>query len=246
MARMSRLYSDDPILREQEAASYRVFHKKVHISHKWRKEWDDLLGDRHMDTGLDWPDSLLSLLETRQWPKYTFGNANALCLVVLHRPGGTESRLEEDTFISPNLPVLGGIPHAHNMFWWDPRYNGSRTYRGLHHYLEPAFSRLENPWSQVMTTCLNPKHGRPGEVDLQANLLAVKKGGSLDYLVELCQPRLVLLCGVPVHDAVARGGWNAPPNVELLKCDHPSYPFWDPWSRDGDKVKDTIERVLFS
>ena len=243
MARMSRLYSDNPIVREQEAAKYRVFHKDLPIPPKWRKEWDDLLGGRKVNTGLDWPDSVLSLLRTRKWPEYTFGTANASCLVVLHRPGGTEARLEEDTFISPELPVLGGIPHAHNAFWWDPRYNGSPTYRSMHRYMEPAFSRLNNPWSQVMTTCLNPKHGRPGEVDLRANLRAVKKGGLLDFLVELCQPRLVLLCGRPVREAVARGHWNAPANVEVLKCDHPSHQHW---SRSGGKVGDTIERVLFS
>lgn len=242
MSYMNRLYSDDPIVREEQATKYRVFHKKVHIPCKWRKEWDDLLGDRNVNTGLAWPDSLRSMIRSRKWPEYTFGTANASCLVVLHRPGSKDGNPVKDDFISPDLPVLGGIPHAHNAFWY-PKHNDSQTWKGLHRYLKPAFSRLENPWSQVMTTCLNPKHGRPGEVDLQANIRAVKKGGSLDYLVELCQPRLVLLCGGPVHDAVARGGWGAPPGVEVRKCDHPSYQHW---SRSGGKVKDTIERVLFS
>ena len=247
MSNMSRrLYSDDPIMREKEAARYRVFHKKVQIRRKWRKEWNELLGDRNVNAGLAWPDSPKRLLRTRKWPEYTFGTANASCLVVLHRPSGTEERLKEDTFIAPDLPVLGGIPHAHNAFWY-PKHNRSPTYMGLHSYLVPAFSRLENPWSQVMTTCLNPKHGTTEQVDREANLRAVEKGGLLDFLVELCQPRLVLLCGGHVHDAVARGEWNAPPNVEVLKCYHPSARRREPyWSRNVDKVKDSIEGVLFS
>lgn len=244
MSKMSRLYSDDPAVREKEAAKYRVFHKKVRIPRKWRKEWDELLGDRNVNAGSAWPDSLKRLLRTRKWPEYTFGTANASCLVVLHRPGDPKANSVEDTFISPNLPVLGGIPHAHNAFWY-PNYNTNPTYSSLHRYIKPTFARLDNPWSQVMTTNLTPIPAPTGRVDAEANLNAVNSG-QLDFLVSLCQPRIILLCGGKVHEAVARGNWNAPLNVEVLKCDHPSYPYWDPWSRDGDKVKDIIERVLFS
>ena len=91
-----------------------------------------------------------------------------------------------------------------------------------------------------MTTCLTPTHGVTGQVDSQTNLRSVE-GGLLDFMVSLCQPRLVLLCGGAVHKAAA--SWKAPQNVEVLECDHPSFQHW---SRDGAKVKDTIERVLFS
>ena len=236
---MDRLYSDHSIVREREARKYRVFHENVSIPSKWRGHWRELLDGRDLNSGLDWPDNLLSLLKTRKWPEYSFGSANASCLVVLHRPGDTSANTVEDTFISPDLPVLGGIPHAHNVFWY-PRYNTKPTYGSLHRYLVPAFAQLKNPWSQVMTTCLTTSPAPTGQVDAQSNLHAVNSG-LLDFMVKLCQPRIILLCGDDVQKAVA--SWSRPPSVEVLECDHPAYQHW---SRDGAKVKDTIEKVLFS
>ena len=70
-----------------------------------------MLDGRDLESGRDWPEQLLGLLKTRKWPEYTFGTANASCLVVLHRPGDASvNKVSGDTFISPDLPVLGGIP----------------------------------------------------------------------------------------------------------------------------------------
>ena len=66
----------------------------------------ELLDGRDLNSGLDWPDNLLSLLKTRKWPEYSFGSANASCLVVLHRPGDTSANTVEDTFISPTYRYL--------------------------------------------------------------------------------------------------------------------------------------------
>ncbi len=43
---MDKLYSDDPVVREAEAARYRIFHKKVNIPTKWRRYWKELLDGR--------------------------------------------------------------------------------------------------------------------------------------------------------------------------------------------------------
>ena len=235
---MNKLYSDDPIVREEEAAKYRVFHKKVRISSKWRNDWRELLGERDVNSGMDWPKDLLRLMKSRKWPEFSFGTANASCLVVMHRPGDPNVNLVEDKFVAPGLPVLGGIPHAHNEFWY-PRYSTSQTYRSLHRYLKLAFSRLKNPWSQVMTTNLTTIPASTGQTDSQANLRAVNNG-LLDFMVTLCQPRVILLCGGEVHKAAA--SWNPPSHAEVVECTHPSYQHW---SGVGDRVKDTIESVLF-
>ena len=234
---MDNLYSDDPIVREEEAAKYRTFHKEVVIPGKWKKYWDRLLDGRDVSGGLTWPKDLQLLVRSRKWPEFTFGSANASCLVVMHRPGITGSR---DLLISPTLPVLGGIPHAHNAFYYPNEDRVSPTWGALHRYLEAAFARLKHPWSQVMTTNLTTTLAGTGQVDSKANLRAVN-GGLLDFLTSLCQPRLVLLCGGEVRKAAAK--WSPPPHVEVLECDHPSYQYW---SRDGARVQKTIEKVLFS
>ena len=236
---MDRLYSSNPIVREKEAAKYRVFHKNVSIPSRWKGTWNSLLDGRGIKDGENWPDSLAEMLRTRKWPEYTFGTANASCLVVLHRPGDTSANSVEETFIAPNLPVLGGIPHPHNVFWY-PNYNKKPTWGSLHRYLAPAFTRLKNPWSQVMTTNLTTTHARTGVVDSQASLQAVNSG-LLKFIVDLCQPRVVLLCGGAVQKAAAN--WNPPPSVEVVECMHPSFQHW---SKDGPRVKRTIEKVLFS
>ena len=234
---MDRLYSDDPIVREEEAAKYQVFHKEVVIPAKWKKYWNRLLDGREVSDGLTWPKDLQLLMRRREWPEFTFGSANASCLVVMHRPGITGSR---DLLISPTLPVLGGIPHAHNAFYYPNEDGRSKTYLSLHRYLRPAFARLKNPWSQVMTTNLTTTLASTGQVDSKANLRTVNDG-LLDFLTSLCQPRLVLLCGGAVQNAAAK--WSPPPHIQVLECDHPVY---QSWSRDGARVQKTIERVLFS
>ena len=236
---MDRLYSDDPVVREEEAAKYRVFHKNVSIPSKWENAWKSLLDGRDVKDGENWPESLLNTLETRKWPEYTFGTANALCLVVLNRPGDPGANTVEETFIPPNLPVLGGIPHPHNAFWY-PNYNKKPTWGSLHRYLVPAFAKLKHPWSQVMTTCLTMTPAPTGVTDSQANLHSVN-GGLLQFMTDLCQPRVVLLCGKPVQRAAVK--WSPSPSTAVVECDHPSYQHW---SGDGPRVQATIERILFS
>ncbi len=235
---MDRLYSDDPAVRERDAAKYRVFHKKVSIPSRWKGDWNCLLNSRDANDGLKWPESLLRILRTRKWPEYTFGTANASCLVVLNRPGDPSANSVEETFIPPNLPVLGGIPHPHNAFWY-PSYNNKPTWGSLHRYLVPAFARLKHPWSQVMTTNLTTTPARTGTTDSWANLRAVNSG-LLQFLVNLCQPRVVLLCGDPVQKAAVN--WSPPASVEVVRCQHPSYQHW---SGDGPRVQATIKKILF-
>lgn len=241
---MDKLYSDDPVVREAEAARYHIFHKKVNIPTKWRRYWKELLDGRDLESGHDWPEQLLGLLKTRKWPEYTFGTANASCLVVLHRPGDASvNKVSGDTFISPDLPVLGGIPHAHNALWY-PKCSKSQTWRSLHCYLVPAFARLNHPWSQVMTTNLTTTPARTGITDSQANLRTVNSR-LLDFIINLCQPRLILLCGNPVQKATAN--WSPPPRIEVIECKHPSRGLWDrDGGMEGRRIRDTIKKVLFS
>ena len=234
------LYSPDPAEREAEAKKYRVFHRKdVKIPRKWRRDWDELLQGRGIKEGRPWPDSLLRLMRSREWPEYTFGTANASCLVVLHRPGNTGRNKVDDTYIEPELPVLGGIPHAHNSFWYD-RYNTGQTWRSLHRYLPRAFEGLENPWSQIMTTNLTTTLARRGQVDAQSNLQAVN-GGLLDFLVELCMPRIILLCGGEVQKAARN--WRPSQGIRIHKCHHPSYQSWG--AGEGLRVHQAIRKSLY-
>lgn len=235
---MDRLYSPNPAEREAEAKKYRAFHKNVRIPRKWRSDWDDLLQDRGLKEGRPWPASLLKLMRSRKWPEYTFGTANASCLVVLHRPGNTSRNKVQETYIEPALPVLGGIPHAHNAFWFD-RYNTGQTWRSLHRYLPPAFSGLENPWSQIMTTNLTTTLASTGQVDARRNLQAVNSG-LLEFLVELCKPRIILLCGGDVQKATRN--WTQPQDIQVLSCYHPTFQHW---SGEGDRVQKKIKEVLF-
>ena len=235
---MNILYSNDPVVREAEAARYRVFHKKVNIPTKWRNDWKGILGSKDVNGGLAWPSNLLELMKSRKWPKYTFGTANASCLVVLNRPGDPSANDVEETFISPNLPVLGGIPHPHNALWY-PKYNRKPTWGSLHRYLNSAFSKLRHPWSQVMTTNLTTTPARTGTTDSWANLRAVNSG-LLQFLVSLCQPRVVLLCGGAVQEAAIN--WSPPNGIEVVTCTHPSFQHW---SGDGPRVQATIKKILF-
>lgn len=235
---MDRLYSPNPAEREAEAKKYRVFHKNVGIPRKWKCDWDKLLQGRNAKEGRPWPDSLLKLMRSRRWSEYTFGTANASCLVVLHRPGNSDVNKVEDTHIQPALPVLGGIPHAHNAFWYDG-YSKSQTWKSLHKYLPDAFKGLTNPWSQIMTTNLTTTLASMGEVNAISNLQAVNNG-LLDFLVELCKPRVILLCGGDVQKATRK--WSQPQSIEVIPCKHPSFQHW---SGEGDRVQGVIREALY-
>ena len=237
------LYSPDPAEREAEAKKYRVFHRKdVKIPCRWRRDWDNLLRGKDIEEGLPWPDNLLTLVASRDWPEYTFGTANASCLVVLHMPGASGMK-KEDTYIAPILPVLGWIPHAHNRLW--SRYNSSQTWKSLYGYLTHAFDglRLKDPWSQVMTTCINPKPGRPGDVDRKQNRQAFERDDLIDFLVELCQPRIILLCGTHVRNAALN--WKRPHDVRIFCCHHPSARGDKSWDAgEGGRVQQAIRKSL--
>ena len=237
------LYSPDPAEREAEAKKYRVFHRKdVKMPPKWRNDWDELLQGRGIKEGRPWPDSLLRLMRSRKWPKFTFGTANASCLVVLHRPGpkGTNT----SSHIKPRLPVLGGISHAHNALWCKHLKNrpggGNPTWEAMHNYLPDAFGMLEDRWSQIMTTCLNPKPGKSGKVDRVRNRQAIEDG-LLDFLVELCKPRIILLCGGAVQDAARI--WTPPQDIRIHRCYHPSYQRWG--AGEGLGAQQAIRKSLY-
>ena len=240
---MNALYSPDPAEREAEAKKYRVFHRKyVKIPHKWRNDGDELLQGRGIEEGRLWPDSLLRVMRRRPWPEYTFSTANASCLVVLHRPGDPGENEMQDMYIEPALPVLGGISHAHNAFWY--RYSTKRgdnkTWPAMHKYLPDAFTVLDDSWTQIMTTCLTTTPAKAGQVDVENNLRAVNSG-LLDFLVELCMPRIILLCGGEVQKAARN--WTPPKGIRIHKCHHPSYQSWG--AGEGLRVQQAIRKSLF-
>ena len=240
---MDKQYSQNPAEREAEAKKYRVFHKDVRIPRKWKNDWDELLQGRNIKEGHPWPDSLLKLMRNRKWPEYTFGTANASCLVVLHRPGKADVNKVKDTYIQPTLPVLGGIPHTHNVFWYG-RYSKSQTWGALHRYLPSAFKGLKNPWSQVMTTNLTTTLASTGEINARSNLQAINNG-TLDFLVELCQPRIILLCGKPVQNAASL--WKPTQATQILPCYHPSARAKQSWGAgEGERVQQAVREVLYA
>ena len=247
---MEDLFSDDARLREKIAGQYKEFAGKTRIPSKFRSDWRQLLGDRDIDAGLEWPEELAKLAHISQWPEYAFGTANAACLLVMHRPGlddGVEKveDLERTLFIEPRFPVLGGIPHAHITLFWErylrrekPKGN---TWRNIYKYLKPAFGDLNNPWSQLMTCNLNPRHGHYGEVDDDANIQGLR---ILNHVVALCQPKLILLCGGYVHKATS--SWNTSLETHIVKVAHPSA--WDRHNMNlpgGCETAGIIQQTLF-
>ena len=247
---MKDLFSDDVRSREKAAAQYRVFAEKVRIPRKFRIDWQQLLGSRNTNDGLEWPEQLAKGARKTQWPEYAFGTANAACLLVMHRPGlekGAEKveDLNRVLFIEPIFPVLGGIPHAHNALFWEQylRYEkpSDKTWRRIHEYLKPAFDGLENPWSQLMTCNINTQHSSYGEVDDASNLQGLD---ILDHISLLCQPKIVLLCGGDVHTATRY--WEPSLDTNIENVAHPSM-----WHRksmnlpNGDETADIVRHTLF-
>ncbi len=232
------LFSSDPKSRERTASSYRVFAQSARIPKQFREDWKELLGDRRMEEGLAWPEELARLAHRRRWPKYAFGTANASCLLVMHRPGLGESEhnvesLDRVLFIKPRVPVLGGIPHAHNAVF-PGRYNTNPTWAQIHKYLKPAFRGLRHPWSQLMTCNINPEHGHYGETDGSENLRGLPL---LDHVVSLCRPKVVLLCGGDVHKATET--WSV--DAEVLRVAHPSW-----WQRTSMNLPNGVETAAMA
>ena len=161
----------------------------------------------------------------------------------MHRPGLNKGEnaesLDRVLFIKPRIPILGGIPHAHNELYRE-LHGTSRdaTWRYIHRYLRPAFCGLKNPSSQLMTCNLNIEHGSYGITDPATNIVGLS---ILDYIVSLCQPRLILLCGGEVHKATQ--SWKA--DAKILRVAHPSM-----WHRssmqlpNGDETASEVRKTL--
>lgn len=217
---LSGLYADDLRVREQAAKQYRIFpQQRLSIPSEYRRDWMELLGERRIGYGERWPESIARMARMSRWPDHAFGTANAACLLIWHRPGGAGpgGHPLPGAHIGPKVPVLGGIPHAQNLFWG--RYHPSRSWNELHEYLPQAFAGLENPWNQVMIACLNPEPGKTGQVDRMANLAAVRGGGRIDHIVSVCRPRVIVACGDPVQRAMQR--WERPDGISMLEVSHP-------------------------
>ena len=177
-----------------------------------------------------------------KWPEHAFGTANAACLLIWHRPGmaGRDGYPPAGAYIGPKIPVLGGIPHAQNVFW--PRYHPSPSWRNLHRFLPQAFDGLANPWNQIMIACLNPDPGPTGKVDQEANTAAVQRDGRLDKIVAVCKPKVVVACGAQVHQAMQL--WIPPETATLLCVSHPLKCGGHGGQFDGPEVADQLRTVL--
>ena len=243
---MNDLFSDNVKLREEAASKYRVFAERVRIPRKFRPDWQELLGNRDTNDGLEWPQHLVRLARKTYWPEYAFGTANAACLLVMHRPGLEKNvekveDLDRVLFIEPRFPVLGGIPHAHNALFPVNHLKDNPTWNNIHKYLKPAFSGLKQPWSQLMTCNISDSPGHHGEVDGTRNLQGLS---ILDRIIALCQPKIVLMCGGEVHKATAR--WLSPNGTKVVKVAHPSM-----WFRtsmrlpNGTETAEIVRQVLF-
>ena len=241
---MDDLYSDDIKEREQAAKKYRMFpQQRVKLPNKYRHHWKELLGKRRISAGDVWPADTAKLARMSRWPEHAFGTANAACLFLWHRPGEAKrgGYNQDDIYIGPKIPVLGGIPHAHNKFWI--RYNTSPSWRNLHKYLPQAFDRLEDPWSQVMIACLNPEHGDTGDIDLDANMAAVQKDGRIDRIVAVCKPKVILACGTPVQRAMP--SWRNPQKIRVIYASHPSALGKYHWSYEGPEIVEQLRVALY-
>ena len=240
---MDVLYSDDIRLREKAAKKYRVFaHKRVKLPDEYRADWQTLLGKRNLSDGEDWLTDVARQVMRNRWPNHAFGTANAYCLLIWHRPGlaGRGGYPPAGAHIGPKVPVLGGIPHAQNVFWG--KYHPSPSWRNLHQYLPAAFADLENPWSLVMIACLNPEPGGTGKIDREANDAAVQKGGRIDKIVSLCKPKIVLGCGDVVQRTLQQ--WERPESVRLLSVSHPLKWGGHGGQFDGPEVVERLRAVL--
>ena len=241
---MDYLYSNDIREREQAAKRYRPFpQRRVNIPKRYKDHWKALLGERTLSAGEVWPEEIAKLSRISKWPDHAFGTANAACLVIWHRPGGAKrGNLEpDDIYIGPKIPVLGGIAHAHNKFW--VTHKPSPSWRNIHKYLPQAIDGLDDPWSQVMIACLNPEHGDPGDVDLNANMAAISDGGRIDRIVSVCNPKVILACGAPVQDAISF--WKNPQNTRVVQATHPSARGRYHWKYEGPKIVEQLRVALY-
>ena len=240
---LDALYSDDISLREEAAGKYRVFpQKRVRLPNEYKADWQALLGERKIADGEDWPEEITKLSRMSRWPDHAFGTANASCLLIWHRPGlaGRGGYPPAGAYIGPKIPVLGGIPHAQNVFW--TKYHPSPSWRNLHRYLPQAFNELVNPWNQVMIACLNPELGATGKIDRHANAVAVQEGGRIDKIVEVCKPKVVVACGDAVHQSMQL--WKQPKSVRLLYVSHPLKWGGHGGQFDGPEVVEQIQAAL--
>ena len=143
---LSGLYADDLRVREQAAKRYRVFpQQRLSIPSEYRDDWTELLGERKIGYGESWPEDIARRARMSRWPDHAFGTANAACLLIWHRPGGAGpgGYPRAGAHIGPKVPVLGGIPHAQNLFW--SRYHPSRSWKELHEYLPPGLRWTGEP-----------------------------------------------------------------------------------------------------
>ena len=242
---MAALYSDDIRVREEAAREYSVFpQKRVMLPSEYKEDWQELLGSRKLTWGEPWPDSIARLATMRCWPEQAFGTANAACLLVWHRPGmgGAGGNPPPGAHIGPPVPVLGGIPHAQNVFW--PKYHPSPSWRNLHKYLPQAFDGLNDPWSQIMIACLNPEPGPTGKADKRANMEAIRANGRLDKIVAVCKPRVIAACGKEVHQAIEK--WQNRSNIKIIEMSHPLN--WNGFGgrRDGPGIVKQLRAALCS
>lgn len=185
-------------------------------------------------TGIPWPETLAREYVPKAWPPYAFGTANAAILVLLHRPNlGEHDGLK---FVPPHTPNLGGVPNA-NVVWEVAKgTQGKRSYDLLRKWIEIACQpfKIKNPLAALMVANLNPGPGKTK--DPIANRRALSPGGRVDVICRKIRPLVVLACGGPVKEAIARTTWR-PPAGKLVEVDHPST--WEGYGsgrRDGPDV----------
>ena len=78
---------------------------------------------------------------------------------------------------------------------------------------------LKNRDSQVVTVRLNTKPLPAGTVDLTVDRRAMNSG-LLNRVVELCQPKVMIIYGNPVQEAASV--WLTPAGEKVLCGSHPS------------------------
>ena len=101
------LCSNDIREREQVAKRFRPFpQRRVNIPERYKHHWNTLLGESSLGAGETWPEEIAQLSRISKWPDHAFGTANAACLVIWHRPGGTERGNLEPAILGSKHGVL--------------------------------------------------------------------------------------------------------------------------------------------
>lgn len=233
------LFSSDISEREKAASRYRVFPEpRARVP----KYWHEVLEGRELEKGRQWPKKLRSQVTPRKWPKHAAGTANAACMLLWHRPGVAKNMDHTaGDYIKPHTPNLGGIGHAHNVLWHS--YHSSPSWFNIHKFIPTALGAvLENPWSQLMIVNINPVPGKPSKIDRLANLKAVSPGDRLDIVVNVCQPLVLLACGVPAKKAIQH--WSNPKSIPILETSHPLKWNGHGGVSDGPKVVEALQTLL--